>query len=196
MWALSNTPPERTASKRYPIEHQHCSRFVSCRRRNEGRRNHLLRTLNTANFSVLFLDRALVLPGVLLPVAIDQDDTNGGSFSPGTPAFLRSGHLLEKDTSSTVHCWRSTMCVCAIVWRSYYEPTVASRVFGPQLHHLPSLPFVLRGHPCTSPAPPSHPPHTPPSIPFHNMGAIGISSLAHKKSKMTFLLAFDATEAF
>ena len=139
----------------------HCSRFVSCRRRNEGRRNHNI--LRTANFSVLFLDRALVLPGVLLPVAIDQDDTNGGSFSPGTPAFLRSGHLLEKDTSSTVHCWRSTMCVCAIVWRSYYEPTVASRVFGPQLHHLPSLPFVLRGHP----APPLHPPYTPLAPPAH-----------------------------
>ena len=176
MWALSNTPPERTASKRYPIEHQHCSRFVSWRRRNEGRRNHnILRTLNTVNFSVLFLDRALVLPGVLLLVAIDQDDTNGGSFSPGTPAFLRSGHLLEKDTSSTVHCWRSTMCVCHsmrfILWANRGQPSVWPPAPSSA---VPSL--CPTGSPLHLPCTPLAPPHTPPSIPFHNMGAIGISS--------------------
>ena len=86
-------------------------------------------------------------------------------MTPSVAAFPRghtqpAGHLLEEDSGTRALLCAAASCplcpsvpcvfcieLCPTVW----VHTWPAECLAPQLHHLPSLPFVLRGHPLPLP---------------------------------------------
>ena len=111
---------------------------------------------------VLFFARARVSwPGVL--VAIDQDDANYGSFSPGTPGEQPAGQEVSGTPAQLLSCIE----LCPIHGQSSVWPpsSIICRLFP--LSYGVNLPPPLTHTPPCIPLTPSLP-----SIPLHHTGPV------------------------